>query len=156
MRTASHLDKFGRLCDLRSRLDPIDDFELWYWTTLTASTNAYNASLHLAGLTRDDPVFSTIPGVHVVPQPDGGYARELRGLGDVSHLGWPPVDGEIPDDIQDLEIALEVIEEHRDPCLRGERRPTRHIVDECERQFARIASVLATRSEGHRTEGTVS
>ncbi|MEE2061990.1 hypothetical protein [Rhodococcus artemisiae] len=130
---------------MRARLDPIEDFELWYWATLTAGTNAYNACLHSAGLTSDDPVFSTIPGVHLVQQPDGGYARELRGPGDVSHVGWPPIEGEIPEDIQSLEIALELIEEHRDPCIRGERRPTTHIVDECEREFARVRAVLAAR-----------
>ncbi len=91
---------------------PIENFELWYWTTLTAGTNAYNACLHLAGLTSDDPVFSTIPGVHLAQQPDGGYARVLRGPGDVSHVGWPPIEGEIPEDIQCLEIALEALEEH--------------------------------------------
>lgn len=147
MRTASHLEKFHRLVELRTRLDPLEDFELWYWTTLTAGTNAYNACLHLAGLTRDDPVFSTIPGVHLVRQCDGSYARALRGPGDVSHVGWPPIAGAIPEDIQSLEIALEVIEEHRDPCLRGERRPTRYIVDECEREFGRVRAILLARAE---------
>ena len=55
-------------------LDPIEHFELWYWATLTAGTNAYNACLHLAGITPADPVFSTIPGVHLVQQPDGATA----------------------------------------------------------------------------------
>ncbi|HEY5856300.1 MAG TPA: hypothetical protein VIW24_20230 [Aldersonia sp.] len=146
MRTASHLEKFHRLTDLRARLDPIEHFELWYWTTLTAGTNAYNACLHFAGLTSDDPVFSTIPGVHLEQQPDGGYARVLRGPGDVSHVGWPAIDGEIPDDIASLEIALEAIEEHRDPCLRGERRPTGHIVGECEREFDRVRAILLARA----------
>ncbi|RZL77269.1 MAG: hypothetical protein EOP32_25590 [Rhodococcus sp. (in: high G+C Gram-positive bacteria)] len=146
MRTASHVEKFHRLTDLRTRLDPLENFELWYWTTLTAGTNAYNACLHLAGLTSDDPVFSTIPGVHLVQQPDGGYARELRGPGDVSHVGWPPIEGDLPEDIQCLEIALEALEEHRDPCLRGERSPTRYIVGECEREFERVQAILFARA----------
>ncbi len=81
MKVASHVGKVRRMAALRQRLDPLADFEMWYWTTLTAGTNMLNATLHLAGLTRDDPVFSTIPGVHLVRQPDGTYARELRGLG---------------------------------------------------------------------------
>lgn len=145
MRIASHLDKFHRLDSLRARLEPLADFELWYWTTLTAGTNALNAVMHATGMTSDDPVFSTIPGVHMVRQADGSYARALRGPGDVSHVGWPPVEGEAPPDLRELEHALEAIEEHRDPCLRGERTPTDAIVAECEAAFARVRAVLEGR-----------
>ena len=141
----SHLDKLRRLCALRTRLDPLADFELWYWTTLTAGTNALNAVLHHAGLTRDDPVFSTIPGVHFAKQPDGRWARELRGPGDVSHVGWPPIEGEIPADVAALMHALETIEDHRDPCVRGARVPTPAIVAQCEQAFARLLEVVAGR-----------
>ena len=153
MKIASHADKVRRLGELRSRLDPLRDFELWYWASLTAGTNMWNATLHAAGLTSDERVFSTIPGVHVVPQPDGSFRRELRGPGDVSHVGWPPISGEMPEHVRELEAALHALEEHRDPCLRGERRPTPAIVDECERAFARAASVFAAalaRGEAHR------
>ena len=88
--------RFSVSLALRRRFDPIEDFELWYWATLTAGTNMLNASLHRAGLTSDDPVFSTIPGMHWVRQADGSYARELRGPGDISHVGWPPVEGDKP------------------------------------------------------------
>ena len=97
MRVPSHVEKVARLVDVRRRLDPLDDFELWFWATLTAGTNMLNASLHRAGLTSDDPVFSTIPGMHWVRQADRSYARELRGPGDISHVGWPPVEGHKPD-----------------------------------------------------------
>lgn len=145
MIVASHLDKFRRLSALRTRLHPLDDFELWYWTTLTAGTNALNACLHDAGLTAPDPVFSTIPGVHVVRRADGSYGRELRGPGDVSHVGWPPIDGPIPADVERLIAALETIEHHRDPCVRGVRTPTPAIADECEAAFATLLGVLAAR-----------
>ena len=143
MKVASHVDKVKRLTDLRARFDPLRDFELWYWTTLTAGTNMWNATLHIAGLTSDERVFSTIPGVHVVPQPDGTFKRELRGPGDVSHVGWPPIPGQMPEHIQQLEAALHALEEHRDPCLRGDRQPTQAIVDECEQAFAKAASIFA-------------
>lgn len=142
MKTASHVEKVGRLCALRGRLHPLDDFELWYWTTLTAGTNMLNATLHEAGVTSDDRVFSTIPGVHVVPQPDGSYVRELRGPGDVSHVGWPPIEGEVPVHIRRLEALLHGIEEHRDPCLRGDRAPSQAIVVECDTAFEAALAIF--------------
>lgn len=142
MRIASHVEKLERLCALRQRLDPLADFELWYWTTLTAGTNLYNATLHRSGLTSDDPVFSTIPGVHLVAQPDGSYARQLRGPGDVSHVGWPPIEGDVPEEVRRLEHHLHAIENHRDPCLRGDRVPTQAIVDECEAAFEAAMSIF--------------
>src|SRR4051794_34125466 len=116
MKVAAHLDKLHRMTDLRARLDPLQDFELWYWTSLTAGTNMWNAALHVAGFTSEERVFSTTPGVHVVPQADGTFRRELRGPGDVSHVGWPPVPGTMPEPIQRLEAALHALEVHRDPC----------------------------------------
>lgn len=145
MQVRSHVEKFARLSALRHRLEPIEDFELWFWTTLTAGTNALNATLHMTGLTSDDRMFSTIPGVHVVPQPDGSYARELRGPGDVSHVGWPPIDGPKPSDLLELEAALERIEQYRDPCLRQGVDPTPEIADECQRSFHVVTGVLVGR-----------
>lgn len=145
MKIESHLDKFGRLSALRARLDPTDDFELWLWSTITAGTNAYNACLHQAGLTADDQVFSTLPGMYAVPLPEGGYAYELRDLGDVSHVNWPPVDGPVPADIRLMEHAMESIERHRDPCLRGGERPSTTIVDVCDTAFHQVGDVLAAR-----------
>ena len=142
MQISSHVEKVGRLRALRRRLHPLDDFELWYWTTLTAGTNMLNATLHAAGVTSDERVFSTIPGVHVVPQPDGSYARELRGLGDVSHVGWPSIKRDVPAHIRRLEGLLHEIEEHRDPCIRGDRHPTQAIVDECESAFEAALSIF--------------
>lgn len=142
MRVASHVEKIRRLVALRRRFEPLEDFELWYWATLTAGTNMLNASLHRAGLTSDDPVFSTIPGMHWVRQPDGRYARELRGPGDISHVGWPSVDGDKPDHIIRLERALERIEQYRDPCVRGDRAITATVVDDCERAFAEAQDIF--------------
>lgn len=142
MKTTSHLEKFQRLCALRQRLDPLRDFELWYWTTLTASTNALNASYHVCGLTQPDPVFSTIPGVHMAQQADGSYARVLRGPGDVSHLHWPPIDGPKPQALNALEHAIEAIEAHRDPCLRGDRLPSATIVQAVDASFQDVRRML--------------
>jgi hypothetical protein len=148
LKISSHADKISRLLKLRDRLAPLQDFELWYWTCLTAGTNMWNASLHAAGLTSEERAFSTIPGVHVVPQADGSWRRELRGPGDVSHVGWPPVPGVMPQPIQRLEAALHVLEEHRDPCLRGDRAPTQAIVDECD--VAMLQAISAYQALVHR------
>jgi hypothetical protein len=152
MKVIAHLDKVRRLVVLRQHLDPLADFELWFWTTLTASTNVFNTTLHLAGLTRDDPVFSTIPGVHVVKQPDGSYARELREPGDVSHVGWPEIGGDVPAAIRQLEHALHTLERHRDPCIRGDRVPTQAIVDECEQAFEQVMDTLGQALKGTQYE----
>lgn len=148
MQIASHMEKFERLTALRARFDPLADFELWYWTTLAASTNALNVALHHCGATTPDRAFSTIPGMHVVPQPDGTWRRELRGPGDVSHVGWPPVDGPVPPDVESLMHAIERIEEKRDPCLRGDRAPSPAIVGECESAFEIVARLLRARLAG--------
>ncbi|CAB3931173.1 hypothetical protein [Achromobacter insolitus] len=144
MQISSHADKIGRLLRLQDRLDPLPDFELWYWTCLTAGTNIWNASLHAVGLTSEDRAFSTIPGVHVVPLAGGGWRRELRGPGDVSHAGWPAIPGDLPEPLQCLEAALHALEQHRDPCLRGDRQPTQAIVDECRQALSRALSVYRT------------
>jgi hypothetical protein len=141
MKISSHADKIVRLLKLRDRLDGLQDFELWYWTGLTAGTNIWNASLHAAGLTNEDRVFSTIPGVHVVPRNDGSYYRELRGPGDVSHVGWPAIPGDMPEPMQRLEAALHALEAYRDPCLRGDRAPTQAIVDACNLALSQAISV---------------
>lgn len=153
MRVISHIDKVRRMASLRKRLDPLADFELWFWTTLSASTNAFNATLHLMGITRDDPVFSTIPGVHVVKQPDGSYARELRGLGDVSHVGWPEIEGEVPEVVRQLEYWVHIIERHRDPCIRGDRVPTQATVVECEQAFTQVMCRFEQALKGTEYEG---
>jgi hypothetical protein len=141
MRIASHADKVARLARLRERLDPREDFELWYWASLTAGTNMWNASLHALGITSEDRAFSTIPGVHVIPQDDGSYRRELRGPADVSHVDWPVIPGAMPPPIQRLRAALHALEEHRDPCIRGDRQPNAAIDAECDRAFRDAKSV---------------
>ncbi len=132
MKIDSHLDKVRRLGAVRDRLDPLEDFELWFWAGMHAGTHAVNAALHHGGLTRDDEVFATQPGVYLVPSPDGPPREALHPLADVLHVGRPPVPGTIPQDIARMMHAMEVIEQYRDPCVRGDRAPTAAIVAECD------------------------
>ncbi len=147
MEIASHSEKISRLLGLKARLDPNDDFELWYWTCLTAGTNMWNAALHATQLTPANRIFSTIPGVHVVPQADGSFQRELREPGDVSHVGWPAIPGAMPAPVTEMEAALHALEAHRDPCLRGMRQPTTQIIDECEASFLRALTLYQSLME---------
>ncbi len=145
MNVAAHVEKIRKFEALRSRLDPLEDFELWFWAAMNAGTQAVNAALHHAGVTRADDVFPTQPGVYLVPQPDGGLKPAFHPLGDVLHVGRPPVPGPIPEHVQAMMREMEVIEHHRDPCIRGEREPTRAIADECDQALARCLALFRSR-----------
>lgn len=142
MNIGAHLDKIARLEALRARLDPLDDFELWFWAAMNAGTHAVNIMLHRYGLTRDDDVFPTQPGVYLVPQNDGGLQPQYHPLGDILHVGRPKVEGVVPPELADMMAAMEIIEHHRDPSTRGDQQPTQAIVDECETALKRCFSHL--------------
>jgi hypothetical protein len=142
---ASHLEKIARLEDLRARLDPLEDFELWFWSAMNAGTNAVNAALHHAGVTRPDDVFPMQPGVYLVPGADGRLAPAFHAPGDVLHVGRPKIEAPVPDDVAKMMREMEVIEHHRDPCVRGEREPSRQIADECDQALKRCLALLRQR-----------
>ena len=145
MNIASHLDKIERFDKLRARLDSMDDFELWFWVTMNAGTNAVNAALHHAGATCPDDVFPTQPGVYLIPGKDGQLAAGFHAPGDVLHVGRPKIDGPLPEDVTAMMNAMEIIEHHRDPCIRGERELSREIADECDQALKRCLALLAQR-----------
>lgn len=148
MKVASHLEKITKLESLRARLDPMEDFELWFWSAMNAGTHAVNAALHHAKSTRDDDVFPTQPGVYLVQQPDRSLKPGFHALGDVLHVGRPKVEGPVPEDIARMMHDMEIIEYHRDPCIRGEREPTRAIADECAQALGRVLGMLSKRMAG--------
>lgn len=150
MNVAAHLEKIDRLEALRARLDPLEDFELWFWTAMNAGTHAVNAALHHAGVTRPDDVFPTQPGVYLIPQPDKSLQPGFHPLGDILHVGRPKVEGAVPDDVAKMMKDMEIIEHHRDPCIRGERTPTRGIADECDRALRSVLELLNRRLPGAR------
>jgi len=80
MNVQSHLEKITRLESLRGRLDPLQDFELWFWAGMTAGTHAVNAALHHGGITASDDMYPTQPGVYLVAQPDGGLSAAFRSI----------------------------------------------------------------------------
>ncbi|MCO4862047.1 hypothetical protein MKD38_10205 [Cupriavidus sp. WGlv3] len=148
MKVVSHLEKVAKLQALRERLDPLQDFELWFWAGMTAGTHAVNAALHQAGITLDEDMFPTQPGVYLVPQPDGGLKAALRPLGDVLHVGRPKVEAPVPADIAAMMEDMERIEHYRDPCLREGLTPTQAIAQSCDAALQRCLGLLAQRMEG--------
>lgn len=151
MKVASHLEKIRSLVVLRARLEPLDDFELWFWAGMTAGTHAVNAALHHAAVTRDDDVFPMQPGVYLVAQPDGSLKAAFHPLGDVLHVGRPKVEAAVPDDVTAMMHQMEIVERHRDPCVRDGVAPTAAIANECDAALRECLRLLNKRMEEHAT-----
>lgn len=145
MRTAAHVAKIAKFEALRARLDPGADFELWFWTTMNLGTNAVNATLHHCGATREDDAYPTQPGVYLIAGADGALVSAFRPLGDVLHVGRPKVEASVPADVAAMMHAMEIIEHHRDPCIRGEREPTAAIAQECDAAITQVMALFRAR-----------
>jgi hypothetical protein len=148
MNVGSHLEKIARLEALRARFDPLGDFELWFWAAMTGGTHAVNAALHQAGITASDDVYAAQPGVYLVPQPDGTLKPAFRPLGDVLHVGRPPVEAAVPEDIASMMHLMEVVEHYRDPCVREGVTPTAAIAEECDAAVRECLRLLNERMRG--------
>ena len=142
MKISGHLNKIEKLNQLRARLDPLDDFELWFWATMMSGTHAVNAALHQSGVTQPVEAYAMQPGVYLVPQPDGRAVPQFGALGDVLHVGRPVIEAPVPQDVAHMMHAMERIEEHRDPCVREGCKPTREIVDACDRAYGECLAIL--------------
>ena len=145
MNIAAHLEKIAKLEALRARLDPLADFELWFWAGMTAGTHAVNAALHETGVTRAEDIFPTQPGVYLVPQTDGTLRTEFRPLGDVLHVGRPKIEASVSEHVAAMMHEMEVIEQYRDPCLREGHPPSRAIAEECAASLQRCLQLLRHR-----------
>lgn len=148
MLIASHLKKIEGFESVVSRLEPLQDFELWFWSLMVSGTNAVNAALHHAGITPEESAFPTQPGVYLVAS-DGGWKPVLKEAGDVLHVGRPAIEGPVPQDIQRMMHAMERIETWRDPCTRGDTEPTPAIVAACLAAYQECVDLLHIRLGGH-------
>lgn len=142
MHIQAHLDKLTRLEAARARLQPVEDFELWFWATMLAGTNALNAALHAAGITPAEASYPSQPGVYHVAQPDGSFAPVLKAAGDVLHAGRPALAQPLPDDVHAMVQAMERIEAYRDPCTRGDMDITLAVVAECQAAYGQCRRLL--------------
>ena len=137
MRIADHMEKVERLSELRGQLDPLGDFEIWMWTSMTVATNAVNAVMHHLGITAEGDYYAhQIPGLYVVPPPQAGvWERVILPPGDVIHVGFPPIRGAVPARLQQTFAALTVLEDMREPYVRGDGAITPALVESCRRAF---------------------
>lgn len=140
----SHFEKIGRLETLRNRLDRFEDFEIWFWATMNAGTNAVNAALHATGVTEDGSSwYPQQPGVYMVAgEEPGAFVPAFKPLGDVLHVGRPKIEKPIPEKVRRIADLMDVIEEWRDPCVRDGATVTREIVDKVDAAY-REAVALA-------------
>lgn len=130
MLISAHIEKIRRLNNLHNSLDPLADFELWFWCLMLGGTNAVNAALHHAGITPEESAFPSQPGVFYTFV-DGKYRPVLKDRGDILHVGRPVLAGPMPEDISAMMEQMEQIEKYRDPCVRGATRPSSAIVGQC-------------------------
>jgi hypothetical protein len=142
MLVAAHLRKIEKLQRLRERLEPLRDFELWFWATMSAGTHALNAALHRTGATLATNAFAMQPGLYLVPTEGGTLEPRFAPLGDVLHVGRPAVEAAVPAEVDRLMHAMERIEQYRDPCVREGRVPDAAIVGDCEEAFAHCLASL--------------
>ena len=115
MNLAQHLEKAARYEALMARLDVVRDFELWIWVAMSSGTNVLNAALHAAGITSDR----------------GTWTQEEGPLGDVLHVDVPAIEAALPPALERACEALRVIDDARDPCVRGPREITPELAEAC-------------------------
>lgn len=142
---SSHLDKIERLESARRRLDAHEDFELWFWATMLAGTNAVNAALHDAGITPAESAFPSQPGVYHVGRADGAHVAMLKSSGDVLHVGRPAIAEPVPEDIGRMMAAMDVIESYRDPCTRGDMEIDEKVIGACGAAYDECLRLLQAR-----------
>ena len=169
MRIADHLEKFERLDAARQSLDQTEDPELWFWTTVTAAMQAMNAALHAVGCTEERNDFPTqIMGVYErLSSDEKTFERQALPPGDL-HLGLAPLYPDGPEFIQkpplnppgnvslgipqllrpppdELRAAfrtVEVIEEVRDPSIRGTAPLTPELINACEQAYDEFIGIV--------------
>ena len=148
----AHFEKIERFDALRERLDHFEDFEIWFWTTMNAGTNAVNAALHATGITEEGPWYPQQPGVYMVADDEPGtFVPAFKPLGDVLHVGRPKIEKPIPEKVQRIADLMDVIEEWRDPCVRDGEPVTREIVDMVDaayREAVALAREVAAEAAG--------
>ena len=145
MEIATHREKIERLTDLLTRLEPVEDFEIWMWASMTAATNALNAALHHLGVTEPGKLYPhQIPGLYVEPQPveEWRWRKVFAAPGDVIHLGLPPLAGTIPDRVFEAAKALAVIEDMREEHVRGAQPIGPQLVDQCAAAYRSCMTIL--------------
>lgn len=120
MNIATHMQKYRQFEDARQRLQPLEDFDLWFWAVSSAGTALINAALHTLGVTRENRHFATqIPDVYAVADSDTTWHYELASDCDLIHADIPKLPS-TPAQLKPAFEAMNEIERYRNPCIRGE------------------------------------
>ncbi|MEO5671087.1 MAG: hypothetical protein ABIR26_10390 [Ramlibacter sp.] len=150
MKISQHMVKWCHFDSARARLDPVADFELWFWATLSGGTALINAALHAGGLTQENELLTTqIPYVYAVWGAGGPNTQQLARDSDLIHVDLPPIDGALPDDLERAFTAMRVIETYRDPCIRSDTPVTPEVVEQCVRSYVNLVEALGPRLQVH-------
>lgn len=151
MLVAAHLEKVERLDRARRRLDPFDDYELWYFAALTACVNAMNAALHALGATEAEDCFAHNVPIYIRAGAKAGHFEPvIRPFGDIEHIDGPETEALVPAALAEAKRALIWLEEIRDPGVRGDLEITRELIEGVEAAYGtclRVAREAVTRSE---------
>jgi hypothetical protein len=104
-----------------TRLDPVEDCELWIWTAMSGCTHLLNAALHRCGASVETDSFHTqANGLYAVPQRPGNQLVDaMHAPGDVMHVGQPPLAAPLPPVVERACAALRILEDLREPHVRG-------------------------------------
>lgn len=143
MEIPHHQEKFRRLLHSRKKLDPMQDFELWFWISMTAGTHIVNAALHKYGVSRDGHYYSYhVFGLYVLPERDEhGWKRAPMPPGDIVHTGRPELGVELHPDLLDAFSALRALEDMREPFIRGPAAITPFVAAACEHAFRHCVEI---------------
>ena len=149
MKIVDHLDKAERIGGLRRRLDPADDYELWYWASLNAGMNLFNAALHHLGATVAEDCFAHNLPVYIRPgAAPGAYEAVIRPFGDLEHVEGEEVESLIPPRLAIAAAALRELEAVREPGIRGDMEITPALTDGVEAAYVRVIGITRFILEG--------
>ncbi len=133
-----HLKKVRRIERTRSKLDPLADYELWYFATMTAAVSAMNAALHAIGATVAERYFAhNVPVYYRPGRKAGTFTPVVRPFGDIEHIDGCEMEALIPARLHAAARALKEIEALRERSVRGDLKPTRKLVERVESAYRR-------------------
>ena len=139
MNIQQHLEKWRRFDSAYERLDPAEDFELWFWALSSAGTSIINAALHHQGITDENRYFATqMPDIYCVPDDKGMLRHAMGQRCDLIHVGIPEIDAPLPPDLQTAFAAMHQIEQYRNPCIRNVQPATPEVIATCSQSYAQV------------------
>ena len=141
MNIAAHMQKYRQFDDARQRLQPLEDFDLWYWAVSSAGTALINAALHTLDVTRENRHFATqVPDVYAVADSDATWHYEIASACDLIHADIPELPS-VPAQLKPAFEAMHEIERYRNPCIRGEHPVTPELLRTFEQAYTAVRHV---------------